>query len=435
MSNIAIKFLMQFRVAVGEMSPYLLFGFLMAGLLSVAVSQERVEQHIGRRGLMSIFKASMFGVPLPLCSCGVIPVGMSLRKHGASKDATVAFLISTPQTGVDSIMVTLSMLGPVFAIIRPIAALLTGMAGGILTMFFGDKANGNGAAEQPAAVKCEDACCAPAGSGLAGNKIARAIKYGFVILPADIGRFLFAGLIIAAVISTIVPPDFFKAHLGVGIVPMLVMIAIGIPMYVCSSASVPVAAALMHAGISPGAALAFLMSGPATNAATITTIWKVLGRRTAVLYLFSIAAGALGFGMLLDLFALRTLHHMTMSMPWMMPQFVNDASGVFLLALLVPSLIRKKSVSVSKACRVESEGAPASEIELAISGMSCSHCVENVTRAILESGGVSSVNVELNPGRAVIKGAGLDVAALASAIEQLGYKVAQPETAGASTPR
>jgi len=423
MVEILIKFAREFWLAVSEMAPYLLFGFFMAGVLSVLVSQETVERHIGRRGLLSVFKASMFGVPLPLCSCGVIPVGMSLRRHGASRDASVAFLISTPQTGVDSIMVTLSMLGPVFAVVRPVAALLTGMFGGMLTYFFGPRERDENGDEKPAPA-CTDACCAPSASKSLLGKLGRAVKYGFGTLPSDIGRFLIVGLLIAGGIAVAVPHDFFKQSLGAGIVPMLVMMAVGIPMYVCSSASVPVAAALIHAGITPGAALVFLMTGPATNAATITTLWKVLGRRTAVLYLAAIASGALAFGLLLDFFTTGMGHHISMTMPWMMPQFVNNISAVVLLAILLPAFFRKKSASAEKSvCESGGGSENVQRISLRIGGMTCSHCVDSVTRALSEFSGVRSVKVDLNPGRAEITGEGLDREKLSAAVEQLGYKV------------
>lgn len=436
MVNIALKFLVQLWAAIGEMSPYLLFGFLMAGLLSVLIAQETVERHIGRRGVASVFKASAFGIALPLCSCGAIPVGMSLRKHGASKDAAIAFLMSTPQTGVDNIMITFSMLGPLFAVIRPVAALLLGIAGGILSFLFGEKearaVGSNGAPVK--AARCMEECCAPAGGCFTDGKIARALRYGLVILPGDIGGYLLLGLVIAAVITTLIPANFFTPYLGSGLLPMLVMMAVGVPMYVCSSASVPMAAAFIHAGVSPGAALVFLMTGPATNAAAITTIWKVLGRRSIIIYLLTTALGVLGFGALLDLFFTGSGHHMPMAMPWMMPHYVNDISGVLLLAVLANALLKKKKTAGARTCSVEPD-AVVQEIEFAISGMTCSHCVENVTRALAETAGVSSVNVELSPGRAVVKGTELDLSKLSSAVEQLGYRIEQASSAEAAVSR
>jgi uncharacterized membrane protein YraQ (UPF0718 family) len=237
MVDLAKSIVVDFWATVAEMSPYLLFGFFVAGLLSVIVSQRFVERHLGGRGLWPLLKASVFGVPLPLCSCGVIPVSMSLHKHGASKGSTIAFLLSTPQTGVDSIFVTLSLLGPVFAIFRPVAALVTGLVGGTLVDVFGQA----GEVENSPAEKCADECC----SGEKSNRVVRGLKYGFVTLPRDIGKAMLVGLVVAAFISALVPDGYFAEKLGTGILPLVAMMLLGTPVYVCATASVPVAAALI----------------------------------------------------------------------------------------------------------------------------------------------------------------------------------------------
>jgi len=324
------------------MSPYLLFGFFVAGLLSVLVSQRMVERHLGGPGIGPLLKATVFGIPLPLCSCGVIPVSMSLHKHGASRGSTVSFLLSTPQTGVDSILVTYSLLGPVFAIFRPLAALVTGMVGGILVNLFGQRAkDGQGdSPSDPPPEKCTDACCS--GSKSPGRKFLNGMKYGFIRLPRDIGKPLLIGLAIAGIISAIVPEGFFAEHLGKGIGAMLVMMLIGIPIYVCASASVPVAAALILKGLSPGAALVFLMTGPATNAAGLATIWNTLGRRTAILYLVTVAVCALAGGIVLDsLITGVAVRHAT-HIHDMAPGIIQHASAVVLLAILAYAFLKPK---------------------------------------------------------------------------------------------
>jgi uncharacterized membrane protein YraQ (UPF0718 family) len=359
MFDFLLRLVVDFWATVGEMSPYLLFGFFVAGLLSVLVSQKMVERHLGGQGFLPVLKATLFGIPLPLCSCGVIPVAMSLRKHGASKGSTVSFLLSTPQTGVDSILVTYSLLGPVFAIFRPLAALVTGLVGGVLVNLFGQDpedgsltmADGGQRTGDPAvsnpqseihnpkleglspAPNGEEHCCCHH-SVTPGCKFLSGMKYGFVSLPCDIGKPLLVGLVIAALISTVVPNDFFAARLGHGLPAMLVMMLIGIPMYVCASASVPVAAALILKGLSPGAALVFLITGPGTNAAGLTTIWNTLGRRTAILYLLTVAACALAAGVVLDsiihsidIGVVSHMHHMG-------PSIVQHFFAVVLLAVL-----------------------------------------------------------------------------------------------------
>ena len=314
------------------MSPYLLFGFFAAGLLSVFISPAVVERHLGGTGFWPLLKASAFGVPLPLCSCGVIPVSMSLNKHGASKGATVAFLLSTPQTGVDSILVTYSLLGPVFAVFRLLAALVTGLIGGSAVEIFKHKPS------ETAAQTCTEACCEEKDQT---PKLAKAFRHGFVTLPGDIGKPMFLGLIVASIISAAIPEDFFAPFLGGGILSMLVMMAIGIPVYVCATASVPVAAVLIAKGVSPGAAMVFLMTGPATNAAAFMTIWAGLGKRTAITYILTVAVTAIAAGVLLDHLAVGMDLDITGCAGWMLPGYVKNICAVLLFAVLGSAILKK----------------------------------------------------------------------------------------------
>ena len=335
MVDFAKSIIVDFWNTAAEMSPYLLFGFFVAGILSVLVSQRLVERHLGGRGVWPLVKASIFGVPLPLCSCGVIPVSISLHKHGASKGATVSFLLSTPQTGADSIFVTLSLLGPVFAIFRPLAAFVTGILGGTLVdVFSRNKEDANRPPQE-----CLDECCA---GGNKTSKIVRGLKYGFVTLPRDIGKAMLAGLIIAALISALVPDGYFAEKLGTGFFAMVVMMFLGIPVYVCATASVPVAAALILKGLTPGAALVFLMTGPATNAASFITIWKALGRSTAITYLATVAGCALLGGVLLDYIAAGIDIEIATRPGWMLPDAVKYTSAVVLLAILSYAILSKR---------------------------------------------------------------------------------------------
>jgi len=330
----ARQLLFDFWATVAEMSPYLLFGFVVAGILSVLVSQQIVERHLGGRGFWPRLKASLFGIPLPLCSCGVIPVSMSLHKHGAAKGSTISFLLSTPQTGADSIFVTLSLLGPLFAVFRPLVALVTGLVGGTLVDLFGYTPEDLRRAPK----KCTDQCC----GGQRNKKISRGLKYGFVTLPRDIGRPMLLGLVIAALISAFVPKGFLAEKLGTGILAMVVMMFLGIPVYVCATASVPVAAAMIAKGLTPGAALVFLMTGPATNAASFVTIWKVLGRTTAIIYIATVAGCALLSGIILDLIAAGLDFEIVTRPHWMLPAAVKYVSAVVLLAVLAFAIVAGK---------------------------------------------------------------------------------------------
>ncbi|MHC4479054.1 MAG: SO_0444 family Cu/Zn efflux transporter [Planctomycetota bacterium] len=338
--NVILRYLkevaLDFWGTVAAMSPYLLFGFFVAGILSVLVSQRFVERHLGGAGLWPLMKASLFGVPLPLCSCGVLPVSMSLHKHGASKGSTVSFLLSTPQTGVDSIFVTLSLLGPVFAVFRPLVAFATGLIGGAFVDLF-DKDPKDDSQTPP---KCTDECC---DGEQKSSRLTRGLKYGFVTLPGDIGKAMLVGLVVAAVISALVPDDFFAERLlGTGVLAMVVMMILGIPVYVCATASVPVAAVLIAKGLSPGAALVFLITGPATNAAAFTTIWKVLGHRTAMAYVLTVVVCALGSGLLLDALFPGLGGSVQTQMHQMGHSIVGHVTAIVLLAVLAFAILSER---------------------------------------------------------------------------------------------
>ena len=318
-----------------EMSPYLLFGFIVAGFLSIVVRSEQIERHLGGGKFLGILKASLFGIPLPLCSCGVIPVAASLRRHGAGKGAVASFLLSTPQTGVDSILVTYSLMGPLFAIFRPVAALVSGLVGGSLVELADRDDSGVDELDE-----CKDDCCSH--EGRKKYWFVRAIRYGFVTLPRDIGKSMLLGLAIAGIIAVVVPDNFFTEYIGSGLSGMFFMMLVSIPIYVCATASVPIAVAMMVKGITPGAALVFLIAGPATNAAAIAALWKVLGRRSALVYLLSVAGVALVSGLVLDyLFGVVDLgmDHVPHEM---LPMWLKIASAVVVFAILSQSFFKKR---------------------------------------------------------------------------------------------
>ncbi len=398
----------EFWDTLSEMAPYLLFGFFVAGVLSVVIRPEMVERHLGGQGIRQVLKSTLFGIPLPLCSCSVIPVAASLRKHGAGKGATTAFLLSTPQTGVDSIAVTFSLLGPVFAIFRPLAAFITGVIGGVAASFL--------PSSQPEVEEnsagCTDSCCSGEPQG---GTMARILRYGFITLPRDIGRSLFIGLLLAGLISALIPDDYFSGTLGSGILGMFVMMLLGIPVYVCATSSVPVAAALIAKGVSAGAALVFLMTGPATNAAAVTTIWKIMGKRTVAVYLLTVAVAAFGFGMLLDSIYLITDRSPAADMQDMLPVGLKNVSAVLLLGVLGFAIFYRPDSSLNS-----SDNSP-EKATFQISGMTCDHCVQSVKRTLREYEGVESVEIDRRTGAAVIHGTDFNVRTLRDAVEQLGY--------------
>ena len=284
---------------INEMSPYLLLGFFFAGVMHAFIPGMVYNRYLGGKGFKSVFYGALFGIPLPLCSCGVLPTAMSLRKQGASKGATASFLISTPETGVDSIIATYSVLGLPFAVIRPVAAFCNAIMGGWLINKFGDKDE-----VVPVDASAKTCCChhkqeETHHEGFLG-KMREALRFGFVEMIEDIGKWLVIGLVIAGLITVFVPDEFFALFRGNTQLSMLLVLCIAIPMYICATGSIPIAVALMMKGLTPGATLVLLMAGPACNMASILVINKTLGRKSLVLYLVSIITMAILWGHVVD---------------------------------------------------------------------------------------------------------------------------------------
>jgi len=275
------------------MAPYLLLGFFVAGVLGAFIPKSFIENHLGKRGLWQIVKASLLGVPIPLCSCSVIPVAASIRKHGATQGATISFLTSTPQTGVDSLAATWGLLGPVFATFRVTVAFVTGVICGAAVEAFTPPAENS-------SNDCDDENCPSCNPKPGAHRWKQVFAYGFGVLPRDIGKTLFVGILISGLLGALVPADFFTRYLSSEWLSMLAVLGLGIPLYVCSTGSIPIALAMIGMGLSPGAALVFLITGPATNAATIATVLKTMGRRVVTIYLITLAGCSLTAGWLLN---------------------------------------------------------------------------------------------------------------------------------------
>lgn len=282
---------------INEMSPYLLLGFLLAGLMHAFIPGMVYSRYLSGHGFRSVLYGALFGIPLPLCSCGVIPTAMSLRKEGASKGATVSFLIATPETGVDSILATYSLLGLPFAIIRPIAACCNALLGGMMVNTFADEKGNQEVSEEDTKSCC---CHSHEKPTTFVGKIKEALQFGFIEMMEDIGKWLVIGLVIAGLITVFIPDSFFTIFRGNTLLSMLLVLCIALPMYICATGSIPIAVALMLKGLTPGAALVLLMAGPACNMASILVINKVLGKKTMIVYLLSIIVMAIGWGCFID---------------------------------------------------------------------------------------------------------------------------------------
>jgi uncharacterized membrane protein YraQ (UPF0718 family) len=328
-----------------DAAPYVLFGFLAAGLIKAVLPEEAVARHLGGRSTTAVLKASVLGIPLPLCSCGVIPAAVSLRRQGAGRGASVAFLVSTPESGVDSIAITWALLDPVMTVVRPLAAFVTGALSGIFV---------NLLPEEPPSLTGEqnggsrpESCCAsqpPLQTTLAG-RCADGIRYAFGELLKDIGAWMLLGVLIAGLVATLIPDGFLTMLFENQFASLFLMLLVGIPLYMCASASTPIAAALVLKGLSPGAALVFLLAGPATNAATLTVVARFWGRQATAVYLASIACCSLVFGWLVNEFyawAGLDILNWVAPVPGETAGWWHSAAAVLLLLLILRAFWRSR---------------------------------------------------------------------------------------------
>ena len=313
------------------------------------------------------------------------------------------------------------------ALFRPLAALVTGLIGGGLVQAFGEKGDKPEGPTGGGAV-CADSCC---GGEPSANVVVRVLRYGFVTLPRDIGVPLLIGAVVAGAMSALVPADALKPYLGGGVLAIVVMMVAGIPVYVCATASVPIAAGFMHLGASPGAALAFLIAGPATNAATITTIWRLLGRRIAGLYLMTVAVGSLLCALALDglmpfvggcLPKTGAQHHHEMVPDWTVHLWAIALLAVVVVSFLVGYRLEKQRPSAQNKGLVSDDTTTDRQLRLRVQGMTCDHCAETVQRTLATVGGVEHVDVSVGTGQTIVVGDQLDHEQLVAAITDLGYR-------------
>lgn len=286
-----------------DAAPWLLFGLIVAGLIHAWVPSDGLARLLGGRGLGSIVMGAIIGAPLPICSCGVLPAAISLRRSGASREATTSFLVATPETGADSVALSYAMLGPFMAVARPLAAIISAVVTGLLMKFLPLE-------DVPFERTAPDTCCSDDSCSDRNEpepttfmaRTTSGLRYALFDVFDDIAPWLLVGLVLAAVTLTWVPPQSL-ANYGSGFFAMVVMVVVGIPMYICATASTPVAASLLLAGVSPGAAMVFMLAGPATNVATLGVVRKEMGTLGVGLYLLGIISSALAAGLLTDVIA------------------------------------------------------------------------------------------------------------------------------------
>tara|TARA_B100001250_G_scaffold413564_1_gene448114 strand:- start:1315 stop:2517 length:1203 start_codon:yes stop_codon:yes gene_type:complete len=396
-----INFFHESWIFLNKFSIFLLIGFFLAGVLHVFVTDNFIKRNLSGNSILSIIKATVIGIPLPLCSCGVIPVAMSFYKKGSSKSSVTSFLISTPQTGVDSLMVTYSMLGPIFMLVRPVTSLFAGIFGGILVKLFDYEVN------------TQDIDC---------KHDRRSIKdifsYGFIALPQDIAKPLLLGIILASTISIFLPESILTNNFSGGIFELCTVLLVSIPLYVCATASIPVAVALLAKGLSAGSALVFLMAGPVTNIATITTIYNLLGKRVAIIYLFSVTSIALLFGYFINIYNSEIVQIIPQDL---LHNHHHDQSGILgTICSLFVLLILLNAIFNPFKSRVKG-----SELDttIKVSGMTCNHCKKSVNDAVLAVKNIASVKIDLDSGQVFISGSGFNLEDVYSSIESSGFKI------------
>jgi uncharacterized membrane protein YraQ (UPF0718 family)/copper chaperone CopZ len=387
-----------------ELAPPLLVGLLLAGFAHIWLPKAWVQRQLSRPTFGSVLRSVVLGVPLPLCSCGVVPTAIALRNQGASKGAATSFLISTPQTGVDSILVSAAFLGWPFALFKVAAAAVTGVLGGLVVNRLDRSSAGAGTevevAEEPTS-----------------HSILEAARYAVFDLLAMIDRWLVAGVLLAALIAVVVPTGFFAEQSWTrGILGMLLVLAVALPLYICTTSSVPIAASLIAAGMPLGSALVFLMAGPATNIATLGAVYRGLGGRVLAIYLSTVVVMSLALGLTFDFVlagaAAPTAAHEHGAAWW------SVVSAVLLLVLLAvltaQRLLRRLRASPATGGDMDTL--------LKVEGMTCQHCVGNVKRALEAVEGVEEATPDINAGQVAIKGEQLDANQLAAAVERAGYK-------------
>ena len=411
---------------LAEMAPYLFLGFFFAGLLRAFVPKGIYRRHLSPRNMKSVVKAAALGIPLPLCSCGVIPTSVGLRREGASHGACTSFLIATPQTGVDSITATFSLMGLPFAIVRPIAALFTAIFGGWMVNRFAkedEAATAEASLHHEEGESCDHDCDYEESAGNTFfEKFRNGMHYAFVEMLQDVGKWLLVGLLIAALITVVVPNEWLAVLHEYKLLNMIIVLAVAVPMYVCATGSIPIAVSLMAKGLTPGAALVLLMAGPAVNTASMLVIGKVFGKRTLKLYLLSIIIGAIGFGLCID---------------YLLPPDWFQVNGVIVpgahcghclglwqwmwIVLFVGLLVNAFFARLFESRKLKQRNTEQYVSRYKVEGMACNHCKANVEKAIKDVPGVEMVEVDLAEGIAYVRGRH-DAALLVEVVGNIGFE-------------
>lgn len=414
-----MNFLYALLGIINEMSPYILLGYFIAGLLHAFVPATAMNRHLSGHGIGPVVKAALFGIPLPLCSCGVLPTAVALRRGGASKGAATSFLIATPQTGVDSIAATYSLLGLPFAIIRPLAALVGAVFGGYAVDRFDKDMDSD-----QAIVDVPDSCEEHHGFWA---KLRAAFAYGFIDMVASTGKWLTIGLVVAALITIFVPDSLFVSLSNYPFLAMIAVVVVAIPMYICATGSIPIAMSLMLKGLSPGIAFVMLMAGPAANFASIIILSRTSGRKATAIYVATVTITAIVFGLIIDLllpsswFALSAApldicrHHVAV-----LPAICSAL--LIVLLLVAPVLNRRFGHKHHHIINKEENSMENNTLTFEVEGMACPHCSKRVEDAAAAVDGVVTAKVDLSAATLTITGKP-NSEKIIEAVTRVGYDI------------
>lgn len=431
-----VKFIEIFVDLFIEMAYYLMLGITLVGIFNLFVNRELIARQLGKNSFWSSVKACALGVPLPLCSCAVVPTGLYLKDKGASTATTTAFLISTPQTGVDSIVATYGMMGPTFAWFRPLAAFISGVFGGFIVGLF-DKKDKDADTEEVKIntvvthTECCDGSCSShkevSKNDPWGKRIVNTIRYAYVETVGEIALHFLIGLIIAALITMFLPADLIvKANLNSGLLAMLLMIAIGLPMYICSTASIPIAVSFILKGISPGAAFVFLFMGPFTNAASLSILASKLGKKVVALYVTVSAILAIGFGLLLDL--LINNFGLSVNIAQMGEHLREEPSIFKIIVATVFALLLLYSIGGNMMNKIRAKKADNNTTSQGktynVYGMTCGGCSSRLQGLFLKNDNVENAIVDHESKTAIIYG-NINENEVNSIVENAGFSMVE----------
>lgn len=394
-----------------EIAIYLVFGFLVAGILHILFPDSFITKHFGKSNKYSVLKASLFGIPLPICSCGIIPVSTSMKKKGASDGAVISFLISTPQIGADSFMITYSLIGWIFGIFRILSAFISAVfAGLILNLFSKDEKKKENKTVEIEQLKSDFK-----------SRLSEILPYIQFEIFGSIAKHLVYGILVAAAISIFIPESFFSQYLNNNFLSMLIMLVVGIPMYICATSSTPIAASLILKGISPGAALVFLLVGPATNALTISAVAKTMGKKAVVIYLATISVASVMMGYIMNFIAfelnISIMHHAEHEM---LPTWLKIGGSIILAIMFIVHFFSYLKDKFSNQSTTE---AAKSIVSLDIEGMTCQYCVASVRKTLQTIEGVSDVEISLQNKNISFKNDNAKIDEIKERIRDAGFQV------------